>query len=227
MVGIVDSIISSAYRSTYRNFVRKRVVNGDAVLDIGSGTGFLKPLVVGQGASYFGIEPRTDIYKTAIELYGKDNYENSLLVENTTATKFSKVFALTVLDEVLEKRLFLETVATYADQDTKFYFAVRNAGSPLRRSTRVSSNINGTLIEDLPLDAWLTLLEGSGFEVVKIDKFIRPLITGFSRSGFKAVLLRIAFYIFPLEKTYMLLFTFKLSDLHKNPRAEFKVTTTR
>jgi hypothetical protein len=51
MANLDDKIIAFVYMATYQSFVRKNVLYTDAVLDIGSGSGFLKPLVERQGGS--------------------------------------------------------------------------------------------------------------------------------------------------------------------------------
>ena len=61
MSNYADKFVSFLYMSTYKNFIKKNVLDKDTVLDVGSGHGFLKPLVEGQGASYFGVDPRLSL----------------------------------------------------------------------------------------------------------------------------------------------------------------------
>ena len=212
MANLADKIIAVVYMAAYQSFVRKNVLYTDAVLDIGSGSGFLKPLVERQGASYHGVEPRTDVYKMAVELHGKEGFENSSLSENISKSRYDKLFAVTVLDEVLDKVKFLDIVKSYGDGDSVFFFAVRNAKFPLRRSKLVASTIDGTEIEDLDYESWLRLLDENGFVVLEADKFKRPLFTAFSLAGLKSTLLYIFFHILHIEKSYMLLFTVKMKS---------------
>jgi hypothetical protein len=148
----------------------------------------------------------------AVELHGKDGFENSLLSENINKNIYDKLFAVTVLDEVPGKVKFLDIVKSYGDGDSVFFFAVRNANFPLRRSKLVSSTVDGTELEDLDYKSWLRLLGENGFDVVKAEKFKRPLVTAFSLDGLKSILLSVFFHVFHVQKSYMLLFTLKMKN---------------
>ena len=120
MAKLRDRIISFFYTVTYKRFIRRNVVCGDAVLDIGSGSGFLKPLVEREGGFYFGIEPRREVYEKAVELHGADGFQNSFLLKNVSEKKYNKLFILTVLDEVADKVKFLDAIKSYGDQNSIF-----------------------------------------------------------------------------------------------------------
>jgi hypothetical protein len=176
MVSLADKIIAFAYMMTYRNFVQENVLDQDVVLDIGSGSRFLKPLVETQGALYTGVEPSSNVYRIAVELHGKHGFENSMLSHNISGRRYDKIFAVTVLDEVVDKIKFSNTVKSYGDADSVFFFAVRNANFPLRRSNLVSSTIDGTQLKDLDFDSWTRLLEDNGLNVVKLKNLKDPYL---------------------------------------------------
>ena len=63
--------IQFLYRLNYRAFIRENIEKNDHVLEIGSGLGFMKPLVIAEGAFYKGIEPIESVHKISKKLYGK------------------------------------------------------------------------------------------------------------------------------------------------------------
>ena len=94
---------------------------------------------------------------------------------------------------------------------SRLSFFVRNANCPLRRSNMVYYNVDGTEEKDLDCYSWIRLLEENGFDVVKTEKFKRPIVTASTLAGLKAVLLSVFFDAFRVEKSYMLLFTLKIT----------------
>ena len=205
------SFVQWSYIKTYKKFVSNRVFSNDHVLDIGSGYGFLKPLIGQQKAIYRGIEPITDIYDSAVYFYGQDGFENSMLYKNTEAKHYDKIFSLTVLDEVPNKYDFLDNLKSYAHEKTDIFLAVRNSKFPFRNSPTVFSSVDCIEMPDLSYDHWFDFLNGNGFSVMEVGKFPRPLISSFKfRPFINNILLWPLYFILPIKKSYMIFFVIRV-----------------
>jgi SAM-dependent methyltransferase len=208
----LEDLVHFFYRQTYRHFIKKSVDVGDRVLDIGCGSGFLKPLIESRGGFYSGIEPRKSIFNDAVARYGPEGFQNTILRSNEGELKFDKVICLTVLDEVTNKSEFVEVIKTYSNVNSALFFSVRNAAFPFRKSKQVYSTVDGTAVADLSLEEWSVFFGDNGFEIIEAKKMMRPPVTAFSTVGLKSLLLYLIYYIVPKEKSYMLLFSLKIAS---------------
>jgi hypothetical protein len=208
-ISISTKLLHLSYMVTYKKMLSKIINAGDKVLDVGSGIGFAKPLVTGRNALYKGVEPRKNVFEQAVEIYGAPGFSNSLLLENATFEAFDKVICFTVLDEVQDKEAFLKVIKSYSHSKTEYYISVRNSDFPLRRSKTVHSTIDGSPLQDLGIDEWVLIFEENEFLIEDLSKFQRPVYVGISFSGLKTFLLTILYFMFPLHKSYILLFKLK------------------
>ena len=92
--------IQFLYRLNYRAFIRENIEKNDHVLEIGSGLGFMKPLVIAEGAFYKGIEFHRVCYKISKKLYGKECFNEQLEKNCNDDVSFNKILSITVLDEI-------------------------------------------------------------------------------------------------------------------------------
>ena len=150
--------IQFLYRLNYRAFIRENIEKNDRVLEIGSGLGFMKPLVIAEGAFYKGIEPIESVHKISKKLYGKECFFNEQLEKNCNDDiSFNKILSMTVLDEINDKASFVEKIKSYCNNETKILLAVRNADFPFRRGTKVTSSFNNVITNDLSYGEWIKL----------------------------------------------------------------------
>ena len=151
--------IQFLYRLNYRAFIRENIEKNDHVLEIGSGLGFMKPLVIAEGAFYKGIEPIESVHKISKKkLYGKECFFNEQLEKNCNDdVSFNKILSITVLDEINDKASFVEKIKSYCNNETKILLAVRNADFPFRRGTKVTSSFNNVTTNDLSYGEWIKL----------------------------------------------------------------------
>ena len=114
--------IQFLYRLNYRAFIRENIEKNDHVLEIGSGLGFMKPLVIAEGAFYKGIEPIESVHKISKKLYGKECFFNEQLEKNCNDdVSFNKILSITVLDEINDKASFVEKLNHIVTMKPRFY----------------------------------------------------------------------------------------------------------
>tara|TARA_B100001939_G_C16793246_1_gene552294 strand:- start:213 stop:860 length:648 start_codon:yes stop_codon:yes gene_type:complete len=200
------------YLLNYKKLVQNYINNGDKVLEVGSGLGFLKKLILQKGGFYSGFEPRLDAYEAATNLYGKDHFYNSQLTENINNSIFDKIIAITVIDEIADKKKFINDVKSYSNKNTKIIFIVRNLNFPFRKGSKVWSSYTNLPTEDLGYSEWVNFFKSEGLDIISIEKTHRPLITSFTVNGIKNILIRFLDIFLPKKKNHMLCFILKLSD---------------
>lgn len=212
--------IQDSYRKQYQILLsRLNVVTGTKVLDIGSGLGFIKPMVESKGGIYLGVEPDKASYDAACELYGHDGFIMGFFPEAIPINKFDLILVLSCVDEVPDKLRFLEGIRLILDQgDCKAYIAVRNKSFFVNRfktSKMMKGRSARSLIgaQDLTPTAWENLFQLSGLVVIDKGKFLRPWITGFTITGLKNIAYKIMSLILPLNYSYMLYYIVDLKRI--------------
>jgi hypothetical protein len=73
------------------------------VLDIGSGLGFFKSLVIRRGGDYLGIEPECSSYEAACRIYGNNGYVNGFFPDDCPLVKFDVVLVNDQLEIAVEE----------------------------------------------------------------------------------------------------------------------------
>ena len=211
---MISKLIQFLYRLNYRSFIKENIKEKDSVLEIGSGLGFLKPLIISEGAIYRGIEPSEIAFKNSTKLYGKEFFFNEELKENTNDNiLFDKIISITVLDEIKDKTNFIKKIKSYCDNETQILLAVRNADFPFRRDINVTSSFNNISTKDLGYDEWIKLFLSLNLNILSVKKINRPLLTSLTLNGLKSILVRILDLFLSTKKNYMLCFILSLSDM--------------
>tara|TARA_Y100001935_G_scaffold252571_1_gene256784 strand:+ start:1045 stop:1707 length:663 start_codon:yes stop_codon:yes gene_type:complete len=211
---MISKLIQFLYRLNYRSFIKENIKEKDSVLEIGSGLGFLKPLIISEGAIYRGIEPSEIAFKNSTKLYGKEFFFNEELKENTNDNiLFDKIISITVLDEIKDKTNFIKKIKSYCDNETQILLAVRNADFPFRRDINVTSSFNNISTKDLGYDEWIKLFLSLNLNILSVKKINRPLLTSLTLNGLKNILVRILDLFLSTKKNYMLCFILSLSDM--------------
>lgn len=206
-------VIQFAYRLNYKKLIQENIQANDNVLDVGSGLGFLKPLVISQGAFYQGFEPREYVYKAAQNLYGIKNFYNKALDKNHSNIFFNKIISITVLDEVDEKLGFIKNIKSYSNNDTKIILAVRNADFPFRRGVNVMSSFNNTVTKDLGYTEWIEFFNSVDLQILSVKKINRPLVTSLTSNGIKAAIIRFLDLFLNIKKNHMLCFILSVKEV--------------
>ncbi len=213
---MISKLIQFLYRYNYRSFIKENIKEKDSVLEIGSGLGFLKPLIISEGAIYRGIEPSETAFKNSTKLYGKEFFFNEELKKNTNDNiLFDKIISITVLDEIKDKANFIKKIKSYCDNETQILLAVRNADFPFRRDIKVTSSFNNISTKDLGYDEWIKLFHSLNLNILSVKKINRPLLTSFTLNGLKNILVRILDLFLSTKKNYMLCFILSLKDMEQ------------
>ncbi|MDB4417784.1 class I SAM-dependent methyltransferase [Akkermansiaceae bacterium] len=206
-------IIQKLHMLKYRGLIAKLVERDSNVLDIGFGFGYLKPLVESRGANYSGVDPRRDgAVEYAKENYGEEGFVQGYFPEAKPLTKEELkdgvILALTSLDEVVDQDSFLTEICNLCSEKTRVYIAVRNSGWLLFRKRKLVT-IDGYEIRDYSLEDYFRKFERNGFEVLKIEKSSRPILTSVTLKEFKNFIIVLIDLLLPTKKSYMLGFLLK------------------
>lgn len=211
-------IVQFFYKKNFINFFNKKISSYkfNSVLDIGSGSGFLKPIFEGKGKEYLGIEPDDNVFLSCTKLYGSDNFINDFFPScfNGKNLKFDLVIILTCLDEVPNKIEFLEGLFKVINNDSTCFIVVRNKSFFINyiKFSFFKSYLNGRSkisLNDLSFSEWKVLFEENNFLILDDGKYLRPWITGFNLSGFKNILYNIFSIFLKKDLVYMNYFTIK------------------
>lgn len=213
---LANPSIQQSFQREYRRLLTQlRIQPGQRVLDIGSGVGFLKPMVHQLGAQYAGIEPSDDAYAAACSLYGEEGFVCGYFPQDLHAGKFDHILVLSCVDEVPERGPFLVGLrerlvpgrgTAYIAVRNKAFFInwFKNDWTMARSSARARISL-----QDLTDAQWQSLLRDSGLEIVEQGKFLRPWFTGWSAAGMKNVLYRLFSHLLPRRCSYMLYYRVK------------------
>lgn len=204
-------IIQNSYLRQYVALLNELdIKSGSRVLDIGSGLGFLKPLVNDLGATYVGIEPDRVSFESACVLYGNQGYLHGFFPEAAPDEFFDVVLALSCVDEVPDKAGFLSNMRSRLEPGHGIgYIAVRNGAFFVNRfktEKRMSNRSERSRIStnDLSAAEWEALIAANGLRICEQGKFWRPWLTGISFVGLKNIAYRLISMVVPRAQSYML-----------------------
>lgn len=211
-----SSIIQKSYLRQYETLLNELSIgSGSRVLDIGSGLGFLKPLVQIRGGSYIGIEPDRISYESACSLYGSKGYIHGFFPEAAPKELFDTILVLSCVDEVPDKAGFLLSMKSYLEPGHGVaYIAVRNGAFFINRfktESRMSNRSERSRLSthDLSSYEWEELFNTYGLLICEQGKFWRPWLIGISKTGFKNIAYKIFSFFMPRTQSYMLYYKIK------------------
>lgn len=210
-----NRIIQEIHKRRYKKLISELVSKDSYCLDIGFGYGYLKPLVISEGARYLGIDPRRDgAVEYAKKNYGKEGFVHGYFPEANILSKKQLrggvIISLTTLDEVVDQNSILKEINKLCSENTKVYIAVRNSDWYFFRKKKLVT-IDGNEINDYSLDQYKKKFKENGFDIIRIEKSLRPLLTSFTFNGFKTMIIVLLDKILPTKKSYMLGFLLKKS----------------
>jgi hypothetical protein len=113
------------------------------------------------------------------------------------------IVSLTTIDEVPDKIEFLNGISDISTIDTNILISARNSDWLLSSNKNIIS-INNDIMNDLNVQGYSELFSNNGFEILKIVKLPRPVITSFTINGIKTAIIVILEFFLPLNKCYML-----------------------
>jgi SAM-dependent methyltransferase len=216
MYELKKNIVQISYKKQYDLMLKNLgVTSGKQILDIGSGIGFLKPMVNAKHASYIGIEPDRASFDAACQLYGSECFISGFFPEAAPQKIYDIVLALSCVDEVPNKIKFLEEVLLLIKKSEGIaYIAVRNGDFFINRfktkkmmEGRSERAIIGS--QDLTFDEWKSLFVTIGFDIYDYGKFWRPWLIGFTFIGVKNIFYKIISMLVSTKYSYMLYFKIK------------------
>lgn len=211
MHDLQNSKIQNSYKRQYQLLLNDlHVSSGSRVLDIGSGLGFLKPLVFARDGTYVGIEPDRESFESACVLYGERGYLNGFFPEVAPEEFFDVILVLSCVDEVQDKNYFLSGVRSRLEpRHGVAYVAVRNRSFFVNRFKTekrmlLRSERSRMAAQDLSAYEWEKLFADNNLTICERGKFWRPWLTGISFIGFKNIVYKLCSMILPRTHSYML-----------------------
>lgn len=207
---ISGSISQAFYRRQARQILSQLGnLAGCRVLDLGCGTGFLKPLFEAGFARYQGIDGDAKSIGIARQLYGTDGFIHGFFPQDLPTGEFDLIISLSCVDEMPDRALALSAIAERLDSDGRALLAVRNGAFPIHQIKRLLHrlSIKRTLvIDDLDYYQWISIIGQAGLKIDKIQAYRRPWFTGANVTGLKNAMYRSANWVLPTRWCYMLQF---------------------
>ena len=218
---LMSPIVQQSFINRANKFIKYlKIKKGHSVLDIGSGTGYLKKIIEQLGAKYTGIEPNFISYNSALKLYGKSNFYNFNYPNDQINKRYNYIISLTCLDEVENKKLFIKSLHENLSQEGIAYISVRNSDfilNPFKNFLKtlircISINYffkNKNKLIDLNLYSYNSLFLESSFEILEYGKFLRPWILPPLTVGIRNIFYQLLSLILPINRSYMIYFILK------------------
>jgi SAM-dependent methyltransferase len=212
-VSSISGRISQAfYRLQAKELVNSLVIlPGTRVLDLGCGSGFLKPIFEARNAIYNGIDSDSKSIMIARQLYGHKGFRCGYFPEDVDVTDVDFVISLSCIDEVEDPLASLKAIASLiAPTNGHAVIAVRNASFPiysLKQKLHRAGLKRPAAVEDATYGHWVALMDTAGLRIVEVKPYYRPWFIGVSLSGAKNAVYRIANWFLPTPKCYMLQFS--------------------
>lgn len=192
-----------SFERSYRGRLKKYLsdVEGKTLLEIGAGYGHFARVAKQAQARVDALEPREECHSRLIEI-GIADIEKCYLEQSTRTNKYDVCVAITVLDEVCDKRAFLTHLKNKIKASGLAFLEVRNVDylKKLRRKT---------LKTDIPLQKYLSLFEEVGLMVEIQGGAPRPLSFGAPGVFFKTLLANLIHILLPPYHKQMLIFVLR------------------
>ncbi len=203
------------YRSHYKKVVKKHLKGRTFLLEIGSGLGFVKPIAYSCNVDYIGIEPRLSMYSDAVLKYGKEGFINGFFPESIDKIQYDhdlnvllrkgSILSISVLDEVDDKKSYMQAIYNIASTGTFILINVRNSGFPYRAKKDVIT-LKGEGVKDLNILEYTELFNESGFDVLEVKSLSRPIFIGFEKGWLKTFFIFFINFFQSIDKSYMVSF---------------------
>lgn len=207
-----NKLVQFFFRKNFKNLFCKffQRQNFKNVLDVGSGTGFVKPIVENFSLIYSGVEPDSLAFNSACELYGEAGFINDYFPKCfiDSDLKFDLIFVLTCIDEVPNVIEFVKGLDNCMHSSSKCFIAVRNKDFIFNKFKLgyIKNNLKGRSkisLSDLNYFSWKVLFQENGFLIEDDGKYLRPTVTGINFAGLKNVIYKLISFLAPKEKSYM------------------------
>ena len=186
----------------FRYLFAFRGARSGQMLDVGAGFGHFCAVAKFFGHDCYAIEPRKEcesylaarkvdnVYIGAVESFQRGRY-------------FDLASVITVLDECVNKEQFLRSLGGLLNDKAVVYVEVRNLDFLLK--------INNGLATDISYVGYLGLFEKTGFKVLKVTGWARPLTFGSCTVFLKTAISNLFFFI-PWQRKQMLGFKLEFSS---------------
>ena len=210
------------YVKAYKKIIKRiKIDSNDVVLDVGCGTGKLALALGNLPEKYFGI----DFAQNTIEYARKKGLENQkfikadMLKNGFDDNLFSKIVALTSIDQVFERELALIECKRVLKPDGLIYIEVRNKDyffkKVFRRALPFLNKIGLTKpmpiadFEDYTFEEWVSLIVSCGFKIEKLFISVRPYYGETLPERLRHIAIEFCKLIMPMRYQYMLSFVLK------------------
>ena len=209
---ISGNLTQAFYRFQGRKLVHSlRISKGSTVFDLGSGSGFLKPIFEEYGAIYHGIDTDEKSVAMAQKLYGAEGFQCGYFPQDVRLQEVDLVISLSCIDEVPDPVAALKAIGELIGSSKgQAVIAVRNGSFPVY-SLKILVERAGlkrpSSVRDASYGCWIERIEEAGLRIVQVSPYYRPWFTGFSVSGVKNTFYRMANWVLPTRYCYMLQFS--------------------
>lgn len=210
------------YVKAYKKVIKRIALNNsDQVLDVGCGTGKLAIALSNIPKKYVGI----DLAQKTIDIAEKKAQQNQVFFKADMLNmqfdncSFSKIVALTSIDQVFEREVALNECKRVLSDDGLIYIEVRNADYIIKRYFRrllpffdkigLTKPMPIADFSDLGYEEWITLFKKCGFEIVNQFISVRPYYGESANEKLKHALIEFCKFFIPKKYQYMLSFSLK------------------
>jgi SAM-dependent methyltransferase len=207
---IAGSLAQASYRRQARKLLERLGNLAEVrVLDLGCGTGFLKPLFAEKAAHYQGIDGDARSIGIARQLYRPEGFIHGYFPQDLVAAKFDLIISLSCVDEMPDRAMALAAIADRLAPGGRSLLAVRNGTFPVHRLKRFLHRVSmkkTLVVDDLDYDNWVATIRQAGLNIEAIEAYHRPWFIGVSANGLKNTIYRAANWALPKHRCYMLQF---------------------
>ena len=221
-----NSMLSLQREKTYVNAYQKvikriEIDDCDVVLDVGCGTGKLALAVGSLPKKYVGI----DLAQKTIDIAKKKGLRNhqffkaDMMNNGFDDCSFSKVVALTSIDQVFERERALKECKRVLRPDGLMYIEVRNKDYIVKKAFRrflpffnkigITKPMPIADFEDLTNNEWVSLFTLCGFEIVNRFVSARPYYGESLPEKLRHAAIEFCKLFMPMRYQYMLSFALK------------------
>jgi len=210
------------YVKSYKNIFNKMSFNyEDSVLDIGCGTGKMALAIGDRVKDYTGIDLSKKVLKIAErkKVKGQKFLQVNMLKTGFKNEQFSKIIALTSIDQVFAREDALLECNRILDAKGSMYIEIRNNDYLFKKFFRkilpIFNKIGITKpmpidgFKDLNYNEWISLIDKCGFYIVDKGSSLRPYYGDSLMEKIRHMLIEICKIVAVERYQYMLAFVLK------------------